>query len=89
MKTGIADKDVLKGVREDVDKKKFHLACNRVFEHVHAKELKREKDEGRNVQETIVHPNAYFARSYELKNPGARAQAAGGQDGVGVGVVEG
>ncbi|KAF8422397.1 eukaryotic and archaeal DNA primase, large subunit-domain-containing protein [Tirmania nivea] len=84
---GIVDKNVLGGVKEDVSKKKFHLACNRVFEYVHAKELKREKDEGRGVNETIVHPNVYFARSWELKNPGMRAQGAGaveeGQGGEG------
>ncbi|KAF8441975.1 eukaryotic and archaeal DNA primase, large subunit-domain-containing protein [Terfezia claveryi] len=74
---GIVDKNVLGGVREDVEKKKFHLACNRVFEHVHARELKREKDEGRAVNETIVHPNVYFARSWELRNPGVRARGAG------------
>lgn len=75
VKSGLSDKEVLKGVREDVQSKRFHMACNRVFESVHARELKREKDEGRTgLLETIVHPNIYFTRSWELKNPKVKGQ---------------
>ncbi|KAF8455045.1 eukaryotic and archaeal DNA primase, large subunit-domain-containing protein [Kalaharituber pfeilii] len=72
---GIQDRDVLQGVRNDVDQKRYHIACNRVFDHLHAKELKREKDEGRSgagQRETIIHPNQYFTLSWELKHPKAR-----------------
>ncbi|KAK7966328.1 DNA primase large subunit [Apiospora aurea] len=75
---GIADRSVLQGVKEDKEAQKFHMACNRVFEHVHKNEIKRAKDDGilTSAQlETIVHPNEYFKRSYLLKNLGK-----GGQD---------
>lgn len=29
--TGVSDRDVLRGVKEDVDKKRYHIACNRVL----------------------------------------------------------
>ncbi|KAK6355262.1 hypothetical protein TWF696_004377 [Orbilia brochopaga] len=64
------EKSVLSGVRQDVGAKKYHLACNRVFEHLHERELKREKEAGGGVRETIVHPNEWFDRSWNLKNPG-------------------
>lgn len=67
---GVKEGEVLTGVRKDVEAKKFHIACNRVFESKHKEEIKREKDAGRNVGETIIHPNEYFVRSFELKNPG-------------------
>ena len=71
--TGVNDKDVLRGVREDVapEKKRYHIACNRVFEYAHKVELKRVKEEGTwpaSELDTIVHPNTYFKRSYLLKN---------------------
>ncbi|KAI0015975.1 DNA primase, large subunit [Xylariomycetidae sp. FL0641] len=71
--TGITDRSVLQGVKEDKESQKFHMACNRVFEHVHKNEIKKAKDEGvmtSNQLETIVHPNEYFKRSYLLKNLG-------------------
>lgn len=71
---GVADRDVLRGVKQDVEASKFHIACNRVFEHAHARELRREKEaEGSSARlsETIIHPNEYFSRSFGLKNPGA------------------
>jgi len=71
---GISDKDVIRHVREDVEAQKFHVACSRVFEHTHAKELKREKEaSGMSVglTENIIHPNEYFTRSFMLKNPGS------------------
>ncbi|KAK4138525.1 DNA primase, large subunit [Trichocladium antarcticum] len=71
--TGINDRAVLQGVHEDKEKQKFHMACNRVFEHVHKTELRRARDDGIMTAaqlETIVHPNEYFKRSYLLKNMG-------------------
>ncbi|ATY62546.1 DNA primase, large subunit [Cordyceps militaris CM01] len=70
---GVADRAVLQGVKEDKDTQKYHMACNRVFEHLHKQEIKKAKDEGimtSNQLETIVHPNEYFKRSYLLKNLG-------------------
>ena len=71
--TGVTDREVLKGVREDVERKRYHIACNRVFEHTHKGEIKRAKEEcgwGAAELDTIVHPNMYFKRSYLLKNLG-------------------
>ncbi|KAA8630630.1 hypothetical protein SMACR_08356 [Sordaria macrospora] len=70
---GVTDRGVLNGVKEDKEKQKFHMACNRVFEHLHKEELKKAKDDGIMTAaqlETIVHPNEYFKRSYLLKNMG-------------------
>lgn len=72
--TGVNDRDVLRGVREDVDKKRFHIACNRVFEWVHKGDIKRVKDDGSwgaAELDTIVHPNTYFKRSYLLRTGGS------------------
>jgi len=69
----VTDRDLLKEVREDVSKSRFHIACNRVFEHTHRAEIRRAKDEegwGAAELDTIVHPNTYFKRSYLLKNLG-------------------
>ncbi|GAO20023.1 hypothetical protein UVI_02014900 [Ustilaginoidea virens] len=73
---GVSDRGVLQGVREDKDTQKYHMACNRVFEHLHKAEIKKAKDEGAmtsNQLETIVHPNEYFKRGYLLKNLGKDA----------------
>ncbi|KAK9442468.1 DNA primase large subunit [Metarhizium brunneum] len=70
---GVSDRSVLQGVKEDKETQKYHMACNRVFEHLHKAEIKKAKDEGvmtSNQLETIVHPNEYFKRSYLLKNLG-------------------
>ncbi|KAL2263291.1 hypothetical protein VTK26DRAFT_7481 [Humicola hyalothermophila] len=70
---GVTDRAVLQGVKEDKESQKFHMACNRVFEHLHKTELKKAKDDGimsASQLETIVHPNEYFKRSYLLKNMG-------------------
>ncbi|GAP90971.1 putative DNA primase large subunit [Rosellinia necatrix] len=67
---GITDRSVLQGVKEDRDHQKFHMACNRVFEHVHKNEIKKAKEESIMTSaqlETIVHPNEYFRRGYLLK----------------------
>ncbi|KAK2798069.1 hypothetical protein FQN50_008981 [Emmonsiellopsis sp. PD_5] len=71
--TGVTDKEVLRGVREDVGKTRYHIACNRVFEWAHKTEIKKVRDEGTWNQtelDTIVHPNTFFKRSYMLKNLG-------------------
>ncbi|KAH0559918.1 hypothetical protein GP486_003565 [Trichoglossum hirsutum] len=81
--TGVTDREVLKEVREDISKSRYHIACNRVFEHTHKAEIKRAKDEeGWSTAEldTIVHPNTYFKRSYLLKNLGrVKAEEGGGE----------
>ncbi|KAL9068401.1 MAG: hypothetical protein Q9161_006238 [Pseudevernia consocians] len=74
--TGINDRDVLRGVKEDVEKKRFHIACNRVFDWAHKGDIKRVKEDGSwgaAELDTIVHPNTYFKRSYLLENGGATA----------------
>ncbi|KAL9105095.1 MAG: hypothetical protein Q9163_000013 [Psora crenata] len=84
--TGVTDGDLLRGVRDDVDKKRFHIACNRVFEWSHKAELKRVKEEGDWPPaefDTIVHPNTYFKRSFLLKNGaqgGPRIDLSNGQE---------
>ncbi|KAH6626776.1 eukaryotic and archaeal DNA primase, large subunit-domain-containing protein [Chaetomium sp. MPI-SDFR-AT-0129] len=75
--SGVTDRGVLQGVKEDTDSQKFHMACNRVFEHLHHTELKRAKDDGIMTAaqlDTIVHPNEYFKRSYQLKNMDGRSK---------------
>ncbi|AEO63199.1 40c3ffc4-3767-4db4-9e7f-d5501b33545b [Thermothielavioides terrestris] len=75
--SGVTDPKVLQGVMEDKESQKYHMACNRVFEHLHKAELKRAKDDGVMTAaqlETIVHPNEYFKRSYLLKHMGRQQQ---------------
>lgn len=38
---GMNNPDVLRGVKEDVGRQRYHIACNRVFEASHKNELKR------------------------------------------------
>ncbi|KAL8733692.1 MAG: hypothetical protein Q9181_003474 [Wetmoreana brouardii] len=69
--TGVTDREVLRGVKEDVDKKRYHIACNRVFEWAHKNEIRQIKENGTwksADMDTIVHPNTYFKRSYLLKS---------------------
>ncbi|KAK2765385.1 hypothetical protein FQN54_008231 [Arachnomyces sp. PD_36] len=71
--TGVTDREVLRGVKEDVEKTRYHIACNRVFEWAHKAEIKKVKDDGTWSQtdlDTIVRPDTYFRRSYLLKNLG-------------------
>ncbi|KAI9668694.1 MAG: hypothetical protein M1829_005307 [Trizodia sp. TS-e1964] len=71
--TGVTDRDVLRGVKEDIASKRYHIACNRVFDSVHRSEIKKVKDEniwGPAELDTIIHPNTYFKRSFLLKNLG-------------------
>ena len=79
--TGVTDRDVLKGIKEDVEKKRFHIACNRVFEWAHRGNIRRVKEDGTwgaAELDTIVHPNTYFKRSYLLAS-GQKAGSAGSQ----------
>lgn len=71
--TGVTDREVLRGVKEDVEKKRYHIACNRVFEHAHKGAIAQVKEEGflgPAEMDTILHPNTYFKRSYLLTNAG-------------------
>jgi len=80
-RTGVGDREVLRGVREDVERKRFHIACNRVFEWAHRGEMRRVKEEGLGAgaggEETIVHPNTYFKKSYMLRNLDKLGKGAG------------
>ena len=58
-------------MREDKEKHRYHLACNRVFEHAHRQEIKAAKERygwGAAELDTLLHPNAYFKRSWMLKH---------------------
>ncbi|KAI5293118.1 hypothetical protein KEM55_007281 [Ascosphaera atra] len=88
--TGVNDRETLKGVRDDVGRMKYHIACNRVFEYTHREELKKVKAEGswdRAELDTIVHPNTWFKRSYLLKQVGSPHQGGGGNGREGDGDV--
>jgi DNA primase large subunit len=66
-----SEKDLMKGIRDDVGRQRYHLACNRVFEYAHARELKRVKEEklwSATQLDTLLHPNEYFKRSFLLKH---------------------
>ncbi|KAI4289402.1 MAG: hypothetical protein L6R35_001322 [Caloplaca aegaea] len=68
---GVSDWEVLRGVKDDVEKKRYHIACNRVFEWAHTSELQQAKADNSlkaTGLDTIVHPNTYFKRSYLLKS---------------------
>ena len=69
--TGVNDRDLLRSVKEDVEKQRYHIACNRVFDWAHKEEIRRVKANstwGAEELDTIVHPNTYFKRSYLLKS---------------------
>ena len=85
--TGVNDRDVLRGVKDDVEKRRYHIACNRVFEYAHKGDINKVKEDeswGAADLDTIVHPNTYFKRSYLLRN-GVAAATAGGGAGVSAG----
>ncbi|KAF2500899.1 DNA primase, large subunit [Lophium mytilinum] len=72
-KTGVNEREVLGQVREDVKKQRYHIACNRVFEWAHKREIKKVKDDGSwgaAELDTILHPNTYFKRGWLLKHLG-------------------
>lgn len=81
---GVNDRGLLKEVRDDCGKQRYHIACNKVFEWGHKGEIKRVKDEGTwgvAQLDTILHPNEYFARSWKLKNLGSEKGGAGAEPG--------
>nr|POF02599.1 putative dna primase large subunit [Quercus suber] len=83
---GLSDRDLLKTVREDVGKQRYHIACNRVFESAHKSELKKVKDENlwpASELDTILHPNTYFKRGFLLKHLGKVRSGDVGVDGPG------
>ena len=71
LRAGGVSGEVLAGVRADVGRLRFHVACNRVFEWAHRGDLERVRREGgeaaKGEMDTIEHPNQYFKRSYLLK----------------------
>ena len=86
------DPDVLRAVREDVSRQRYHVACNRVFEATHKKELKKVKEEGTMglaQLDTLVHPNQYYERSVRLKALWAAGRDGGQRSGNGKGDGEG
>jgi DNA primase large subunit len=38
---GVSDRDLLRQVREDIGRQRYHIACNRVFESTHKNEIKK------------------------------------------------
>nr|OQO24248.1 hypothetical protein B0A51_08693 [Rachicladosporium sp. CCFEE 5018] len=81
---GVNDREVLRGVKEDVGRQRYHIACNRVFEAAHKVELKKAKDESSLPSsnfDTILHPNEYFKRSFVLRNLGMVKKGDIGVDG--------
>ncbi|GAB7358477.1 hypothetical protein MBLNU230_g2541t1 [Neophaeotheca triangularis] len=81
---GVSDRELLKGVKEDVGKQRYHIACNRVFETTHKTQIKKVKDENlwpASELDTILHPNTYFKRSFLLKNLGKVQSGDIGVDG--------
>jgi DNA primase large subunit len=38
---GVSDRELLRQVREDVGRMRYHIACNRVFESTHKNEIKK------------------------------------------------
>ncbi|CAG8971365.1 hypothetical protein HYALB_00006914 [Hymenoscyphus albidus] len=82
---GVRDQEALRGVREDKEKTKFHLACNRVFEYAHKQEIQKVREEGTwgaAQLETLIHPNEYFKRSYLLRNLGKHQKKEEGEGDV-------
>ncbi|QIW98241.1 hypothetical protein AMS68_003759 [Peltaster fructicola] len=68
---GMNNPEVLRGVKDDVARQRYHIACNRIFEAAHKNELKRVKEQNlwpASELDTILHPNTYFKRSYMLKH---------------------
>lgn len=84
----MTDKAVLKEVRDDVGKQRYHIACNKVFESTNKEGLKKVKDESlwsATDLDTILHPNTYFKRAWMLskvvsgdagvEEPGSQAES--------------
>ncbi|KAK9237296.1 eukaryotic and archaeal DNA primase, large subunit-domain-containing protein [Lipomyces kononenkoae] len=63
---GVSDQGVLRGVREDVRNKQYHVACTRVFEATH-KAPGVNSPVGVGVgMESVTHPNLYYDRSVQF-----------------------
>ncbi|KAL1645227.1 DNA primase subunit pri2 [Diplodia intermedia] len=77
--TGVNDGQVLREVRDDIKRQRYHIACNRVFEWKHKGEIKKVKEEGTwgaSEMDTILHPNEYFKRSFLLGHLGEEGGSA-------------
>jgi len=65
---GVSDQKLLRDVREDVGKQRFHIACNKVFEAAHKPELKKVLYcVGRGLLFVLT------SRRYRIRNCGQRA----------------
>lgn len=81
---GVTDEGVLRGVKEDVGAKRYHIGCNRVFGHVYKAEIEVAAKEGvlgREDGDIMLHPNVYFKRAYMLTHLGQ--EVPGGGEGKG------
>jgi len=68
--TGVTNPATLKQVREDVQKQRYHIACNNVFEATNKEAIKKVKDQNlwpASEFDTILHPNTYFKRGWMLE----------------------
>lgn len=67
---GINDQHEINGVIDDVSKRDYTVACTRVFELTHKKQLNGSKnEEGMHIN----HPNLYFDRSRQLERVETKA----------------
>lgn len=62
---GITDQQDLNSIVDDVNKHDYTIACTRVFELTHQKQLMGK--ESMNMNMHINHPNLYFDRSRQLE----------------------
>ena len=60
---GITDQQDLNSIVDDVNKHDYTIACTRVFELTHQKQLMGKE----NMNMHINHPNLYFDRSRQLE----------------------
>jgi len=67
---GIVDQQEINGVIDDVGRREYTVACTRVFELTHKKQLatSKQSDEGMHIN----HPNLYFDRSRQLERVDAK-----------------
>lgn len=66
---GAADDNLLRNVQIDVNNRRYHIACNQVFDWKHKQAIVDAKNKGSWTDEDstiIVHPNTYFKRSFLL-----------------------
>ena len=88
---GITDQQDLNTIIDDVNKHDYTIACTRVFELTHEKQLKKikEKNNNNNINSMmhINHPNLYFDRSRQLERSENKDKevkvVSGGDGGVG------